>query len=124
MSGPAIDVVLASNAGAAIGAIVALPQILKAIREPQSLKGLSNIGLVLQVVVGVLFTYVNARLSLWIAAAQTTGAVAAVGLIAFLKIRNEGRLLARRVSLVEREWGEPGQRRALDPAEGEPTLAS
>jgi hypothetical protein len=67
------DIVTASNIGAVVSALVALPQLLKATRERESVHGISSLSLLLQVVAIVLFGYVNVRLGLWLAALQNGG---------------------------------------------------
>jgi hypothetical protein len=80
-----VDVVVISDIGAALGAIVAIPQIVLSLRKPQSLVGISWFGLMLQAVALCSFLYVDARLTLWIPALQIAGSLGGVLLLASLK---------------------------------------
>jgi hypothetical protein len=80
-----VDVVVISDIGAAVGAIVAIPQIALSLRKPQSLSGISWFGLMLQALALSSFLYVDARLTLWIPALQIGGSLAGVLLLAGLK---------------------------------------
>ena len=80
-----VDVVVISDIGAAVGAIVAIPQIALSVRKPQSLAGISWFGLMLQVLALSSFLYVDVRLTLWIPALQIGGSLAGVLLLGGLK---------------------------------------
>jgi hypothetical protein len=81
------DVLLASNAGALLSAFVTVPQIVRGVRRPQTLEAISPLSLLLQIAALVLFTYVNLRLGLLIAALQTGASCGVVLLIVGLRIR-------------------------------------
>jgi len=81
-----VDVIVVSDIGAALGAIVAIPQIALSLRNPQSLCGVSWFGLLLQVVALSSFLYVDLRLTLWIPALQIAGSLAGVLLLVALKV--------------------------------------
>lgn len=81
------DIVTASNVGAVVSAVVAFPQLVKALRERESVRGISSFGLVLQVIAILLFGYVNVRLGLWLAAAQNVGVLATLVFLMALKFR-------------------------------------
>jgi hypothetical protein len=79
------DIVAASNAGAIVSAVVAFPQLVKALRERESVRGVSGLGLGLQLVAILLFGYVNVRLGLWVAAVQNAGVLASLLVLLTLK---------------------------------------
>jgi hypothetical protein len=80
-----IDVVVISDVGAALGAIVAIPQLIVSLRDPRSLCGVSWVGLMLQVLALSSFLYVDLRLTLWVPALQIAGSLAGVMFLLGLK---------------------------------------
>ena len=63
-----VDVVVISDVGATLGAVVAIPQIILSLQRPQSLDGVSWFGLLFQVLTLSSFLYVDIRLTLWMPA--------------------------------------------------------
>jgi uncharacterized protein with PQ loop repeat len=80
-----VDVVVISDIGATLGAIVAIPQIIMSLQRPQSLAGVSWFGLLLQAFALCSFLYVDVRLTLWVPALQIAGSLAGVLLLTGLK---------------------------------------
>lgn len=80
-----VDVVVISDIGATLGAVVAIPQIIVSLQRPQSLTGVSWFGLLLQALALCSFLYVDIRLTLWVPALQIAGSLAGVLLLVGLK---------------------------------------
>jgi hypothetical protein len=80
-----LDIVVISDIGATLGAIVAIPQIVVSLRKPDSLCGISSLGLMLQALALSSFLYVDVRLTLWVPALQIAGSLGAVLLLLGLK---------------------------------------
>jgi hypothetical protein len=85
------DVVVISDIGATLGAVVAIPQIIVSLRNPHSLYGISWVGLLFQALALGSFLYVDVRLTLWVPALQIAGSLAGVLLLLGLKSRGTRR---------------------------------
>jgi uncharacterized protein with PQ loop repeat len=112
------DVFVASNFGALLSAFVTIPQIVRGVRRPQTLEAISPLSLLLQVAALVLFTYVNLRLGLLIAALQTASSCGVVLVIVGLRLRHVVRwyaaspLVVSEMTTAVHEEGRQGLRSA------------
>lgn len=111
------DVFVASNFGALLSAFVTIPQIVRGVRRPQTLEAISPLSLLLQVAALVLFTYVNLRLGLLVAALQTAASCTVVLVIVGLRLRHVVRWcaaapLVSEMTTAVHEEGRPGLRSA------------
>lgn len=81
------DVLIASNIAAVASGLVALPQVVNAVRRPATLGYMPHCSLALQVGALALFAYANVRLGLYVASAQTAAACLCSLFIWAMKVR-------------------------------------